>query len=94
VSYPNTTWEAVDCGVAPARLYRPRHGSPPHETVGNGTDFAAQNSSVISQTVGSFPSATGVAGETDDGTTDDYSIQLNSNFMTTAACGGVSGCQS
>jgi hypothetical protein len=89
VSYPNTTWETVDCGPAPTRLYRPRHGAIPRETVGDDTDYVAQSSGTISQSVGSFPSATGTAGVTS------YSLQLNSNDMSgSAACGSVSGCKS
>jgi hypothetical protein len=94
-SYPNTTWEPVTCGTAPARLYVPRQGAIPRETVGNGNDYAAVSSGRISRAVGSFPSATGVAGETDEGAANDYSIQLNSNLMSnTDPCEGVSGCQS
>lgn len=93
-SYPSTVWSKVNCVKAPNRLYLPRH-KPQPQTVGNGDDYAAEISSgVISQTVGSFPSVSGVSSESDDGTADDYSLQLNSNFMNTNACnGGASGCQ-
>ncbi len=83
-SFPGVTWEKVNCTeVVP-------------ETVGNGADFAAEVSSgLISQTVGTFPTVTGVTSETDDRAKNTYSIQLNSNFMSgTAACQGVSGCLS
>jgi hypothetical protein len=93
-AYPSTTWERVACGPAPTRIYGPRHGTPLRETAGGGTDYAAQVSGTISQTVGTFPTATGTAGETDNGA-NVYSIQLNSNFMPgSKACGTVSGCQS
>jgi hypothetical protein len=93
-SYPSTAWSKVDCVKAPNRLYLPRH-FPEAQTVGNGDDYSAEISSgVISQTVGSFPSVSGVTSESDDGASDDYSLQLNSNFMSTDACnGGQSGCQ-
>jgi hypothetical protein len=92
-SYPSTVWAKVDCVKAPNRLYLPRH-FPEAQTVGNGNDYAAEISSgLISQTVGSFPSVSGVSSESDDGTSNDYSLQLNSNFMSTNACNGVSGCQ-
>ncbi|GGA00966.1 hypothetical protein [Dyella caseinilytica] len=92
-SYPSTVWAKVDCVKAPNRLYLPRH-KPEAQTVGNGNDYAAEISSgVISQTVGSFPSVSGVTSESDDGESNDYSLQLNSNFMSTDACNGVSGCQ-
>jgi hypothetical protein len=83
-SFPSMTWEKVACTeVTP-------------ETVGNGADFAAEVSSgLISQTVGTFPTVTGVTSETDGRKRNTYSIQLNSNFMSgTAACQGVSGCLS
>jgi hypothetical protein len=93
-NYPSTTWTPVNCVKAPNRLYLPRH-KPEAQTVGNGDDYAAEISSgVISQTVGSFPTVSGVTSESDDGESNDYSLQLNSNFMSTAACdGGASDCQ-
>jgi hypothetical protein len=92
-SYPSMTWSKVDCIAGPTRAFRPRSGSLP-ETVGNGADFAAESATLISQTVGTFPTVTGVTSET-DGRSNTYSIQLNSNFMSgTAACNGVSGCLS
>jgi hypothetical protein len=92
-SYPSTVWSKVNCVKAPNRLYLPRH-KPEPQTVGNGNDYAAEISSgVITQTVGSFSSVSGVSSESDDGQSNDYSLQLNSNFMSTDACNGVSGCQ-
>lgn len=83
-SFPSLVWEKIDCTeVVP-------------EIVGNGNDYAAEVSSgLINQTVGTFPTVTGVTSETDDRRKNTYSIQLNSNFMSgTAACNGVSGCLS
>jgi hypothetical protein len=91
-SYPSVTWAPVDCTVAPDLPYLPRGAmDATRETVGDGDDFAAAVTGLISQTVGSFPSVTGVTQES-DGSRNDYSIQLNSNFMTTAACDGIPGC--
>jgi hypothetical protein len=92
-SFPNLTWEKVECIEAPSRPIG--HPARMPETVGNGDDFAAEvKSGLISQTVGTFPTVTGVTSET-DGRKNTYSIQLNSNFMSgTAACNGVSGCMS
>jgi hypothetical protein len=91
------TWTEIDCGQAPS----PSGVSPPvssggqPDTVGNGKDYAAQSSGLISKSIGTFPKVTGVKTETDDGTSNEYSLQLNSNFMSgTKACKGVSGCQS
>lgn len=91
-SYPSTTWNKISCTTAPDRPYTPRAQGVTY-TVGNGNDYAAQSSTLISQTVGTFPTVTGVTSET-DGSKNVYSIQLNSNFMTTAACKSISGCQS
>jgi hypothetical protein len=93
-SFPSLTWEKVECGKTPTRpIGRP---APVPETVGNGDDFAAEvTSGLISQTIGTFPTVTGVTSESDDSEKNIYSIQLNSNFMSgTAACKGVSGCLS
>src|SRR5208283_2377023 len=60
------------------------------QTVGDGGDYAAKVSSgVISQTIGSFPKDKGVKKETGLLGANDYSLQLNSNFMNTATCNGA-----
>ena len=84
-TYPAMTWEATACTAAPNRPF----------TVGNGADYAIQSTSLIAKATGSFVHATNVHTETDAGTPNGYSIQLNSNFMSgTAACQGVAGCVS
>jgi hypothetical protein len=45
---------------------------------------------VISETIGSFPTDSGVKTEKGLLGANDYSLQLNSNFMNTAACDGAS----
>jgi hypothetical protein len=92
-SYPSTEWLKVACTTAPNRPYMPRSGAI-SLTVGNGLDYAATVSSLISRSVGTFPTVTGVTSEKDGGVANVYSIQLNSNFMSTAACNGISGCLS
>jgi hypothetical protein len=93
-SYPSMAWSRVECVAGPNRPFRPRAGSLP-ETVGNGADFAAESARLISQSVGTFPTVTGVTSEKDGRSANTYSLQLNSNFMSgTAACNGVSGCLS
>ena len=88
--FPTAVWVEAHCSVAPDKVYVPHgHGGP--QTVGNGTDFAASVSNVMSAAVGTFPTVTGVTSEK-DGSANVYSIQLNSNFMSTAACNGHSGC--
>jgi hypothetical protein len=91
-SYPSMTWAPMDCAVAPNRPYVPRHAAITSLTAGDGNDFAAEASGLISKTVGTFPKVTGVTKET-DGSSNTYSIQLNSNFMSKARCHTISGCQ-
>ncbi|MBS0445194.1 MAG: hypothetical protein JSR59_04500 [Proteobacteria bacterium] len=90
--YPATAWQKVACVQAPDRVYIPRAGSST-QTTGNGHDYAASVSGLMSASVGSFPVVTGVTSER-DGRANVYSIQLNSNFMSTLACNGISGCLS
>ena len=89
--FPNATWVEAACTVAPDKVYVP-HGRPGPQTVGNGVDYAASVTNLISSAVGTFPTVTGVTSEK-DGSANVYSIQMNSNFMSTAACNGHSGCQ-
>jgi len=88
--YPNAVWVEATCTVAPDKVYVPR-GRSGVQTVGNGADYAASVTNLISAAVGTFPTVTGVTSEK-DGSSNVYSIQLNSNFMSTAACNGHSGC--
>jgi hypothetical protein len=89
-SYPSTAWTKVACTVAPDRPYVPRKSSVAQtsvaQTVGNGNDYAAQVSGTISEAVGTFPSVTGVTSENGINGANSYSIQLNSNFMS-SSCG-------
>lgn len=87
-AYPSLTWNKVECTVAPAIPFMPRKGHS--QTVGDGDDYAAEvTSGLISKTVGSFPKVKGVKTETGLLGANDYSLQLNSNFMNTAACDGA-----
>jgi hypothetical protein len=88
--YPNAVWVEATCTVAPDKVYVPR-GHSGVQTVGNGADYAATVTNLMSAAVGTFPTVTGVTSEK-DGSSNVYSIQLNSNFMSTAACNGHSGC--
>jgi len=88
-AYPRLAWNKVECTVAPDIPYTPRSG-PIAETVGNGHDYAAEvTSGLINSTIGSFPKVTGVKTETGSGGANDYSLQINSNFMNTPACKGA-----
>ena len=93
--YPSTTWKKVSCTEAPHIPYLPRsnaHAATGTQTVGDGHDYAAEVAGTMTGSVGSFPSVSGVTSEKDGSRSNVYSIQLNSNFMTTAACNGTSGC--
>jgi hypothetical protein len=90
-SYPSLAWNQVDCSIAPMIPFVPRKGRGISQTVGDGDDYAAEvTTGLISKTVGSFPKVKGVTTETGLLGANDYSLQLNSNFMNTAACDGAS----
>jgi len=72
----------------------PRSGKAGTDAVGDGNDYAASVSGVLSKSIGSFPTVSGVTTEVGIGGPNDYTLQLNSNFMTTAACKGISACRS
>jgi hypothetical protein len=86
-AYPSKQWESVACGVAPNRPFRP-HKAAAGLTVGDGDDYVASVTGLMSSAVGSFPQVTGVTSEKNFGKANNYSLQLNSNFMTTAVCNG------
>jgi hypothetical protein len=88
-SYPSLAWNKVECVVAPNVPYRPPSGRI-SQTVGDGDDYASQvTSGLITKTVGSFAKVKGVKTESGLLGANDYSLQLNSNFMNTAACDGA-----
>jgi hypothetical protein len=88
-AYPLTTWTKVACVAAPNRPYIPRSGGG-GLTVGDGNDYAAVTSTLTSNAVGSFPKVKHLRSETDDGSPNVYSIQLNSNFISgDQACAGA-----
>lgn len=93
-AFPSTTWEKVDCTRAPDRMYMPHTLSRKSGgTTGNGNDYAVEVPSLMSSAVGSFPTVTGVTSEKDGRKANVYSLQLNSNFMSSStACNGTRGC--
>jgi hypothetical protein len=108
--YPSNAWQQVACKQLSARhthtlpaKVKQSHLQP--ETAGNGNDYVLQapGSSLISKTIGSFPSVTGVTSEKGVGVAayggggilgpNEYSLQINTQFTsTTSACNGHSGC--
>jgi hypothetical protein len=107
-SYPSTQWEKVECAPAPGyRSALPKPGNRDarrEQTVGNGYDYVAQAPSghVFSLAAGSFPTVTGVKTEKSVGVpafgdggilgSNEYTLQVNTNFYNSAACAGYSGC--
>jgi hypothetical protein len=90
-SYPATVWQPVACITAPARPFVPRDGRAPGSgrTVGDGDDYSAVVSGLISTTVGSFPTITGLKTETGEGEANSYTLQINSQFFASPTCSGA-----
>jgi hypothetical protein len=106
-SYPSLQWHAVRCVAAPRIPLAPalprasaRHAGP--ATVGDGTDYSAVVSGLISKATGTFTDvSSGISEKGDVGgsgsrVANSYSLQLNSQFFSgSPACaksGDPSGC--
>ena len=101
-SYPSLAWRPTECVAAPKVLLEPRsfrtpakHAEP--ETVGDGTDYSAQVSGLISQATGTFTDVSSnisEAGSVDGSSTsspNSFTLQLNSQFFAgSPACSGSS----
>ena len=104
-SYPNFAWEKVECKTAHP-LVHPVHANAAGgggAVTGNGHDYVAQASGLITETLGTFPSVTGVVREKSVGVAsfggggilgpNEYTLQVNSNYTgSTSVCAGHSGC--
>ncbi|MGH3169885.1 MAG: hypothetical protein ACRDN0_28895, partial [Trebonia sp.] len=107
-SYPALSWHHVKCVTAPkvplipAPLARSaKHAGP--SAVGNGVDYSAQVSGLISQATGTFHNASsgitekGDVGGSGGDVANSFSLQLNTQFFSgSSACSGSSdpsGCQ-
>ena len=111
-NYPSILWQRVACRAVtprvapiPPRFHTAlaRYNLGAAQTTGNGNDYAIETATLISQTVGTFPSVTGVTSEQGVGVAafggggilgpNEYTLQINSNFDgTTSACKSRSGC--
>lgn len=81
-SYPAVVWRQVPCRKAPHIPFVPRGAmSGGRQTVGNGTDYAAASTNLISAATGSFPVVQNLVSETGALGANDFSLQINSNFM-------------
>lgn len=87
--YPSAHWRRVSCTVGPLRPFMPRDGRA-SRTVGDGNDYAAVTAGITRSATGSFPSVTSLTKETNNGNTNEYSLQLNSNFASgSKTCSGA-----
>jgi hypothetical protein len=107
-SYPAIAWSQIACSTPPNLLYPltthtlPAQGITPSST-GNGNDYTAQVAPrFISTAAGAFPTVSGVTsvksvgnpayGDGGELGKNSYTLQLNSSFFSTAACGDISNC--
>ncbi len=97
--YPSLEWNRIAC-VTPPRIWFP---VPPSrrptlgQAVGDGLDFTADTSpNLISTAIGAFPKVQGVKSVQSEGGSgnglNDYTIQLNSYFFQSSACGSIKNC--
>ena len=106
-SYPSVQWKRVACSTPPHLLY-PLPASRQEiealaQSVGNGADYTANASpNLMSMAIGAFPQVTGVTrvksvenplfGCCGENGVNSYTLQLNSYFFTTTACGNIQNC--
>ncbi len=68
-------------------------GAAQPDLVGNGIDYSAQVTGLLTGATGSFSSVSGVTSETGGGVANSYSLQLNSAPFNSPVCAGHAGCQ-
>ena len=88
-SYPVVLWQQIPCAAAPNPA--PAHGNRAWTpNVGGGADYSAQSATIISAAEGIFPSVKGLRSEQGPDGPNEYSLQLNSDFMShTPNCAGA-----
>jgi len=98
--YPSAQWNRVACSTPP-HLWFPlarSHRKVGPQVIGDSHDYTADTSpDLISTAIGAFPKAKGVETITSEGCCglqglNSYSLQLNSDFFPTAACGNIQNC--
>jgi hypothetical protein len=99
-SYPSTEWQEVRCATAtpyplvlPHLVHSADHGlagGGGPDTVGEGANYSAQVSGLMSSAEGSFPSVSGVTSEVSENESNLFTLQLNSNFFATTVCPAAS----
>lgn len=102
-SYPSKVWKEVRCITAPDRPFAQwlpstskieslKTAASGTQAVGNSVDYVAKVPGLMGLAIGQFSAISGVTSETGYYGANDYSLQLNSNFMNSPACNGHSGC--
>jgi hypothetical protein len=100
MAYPNYLWEPAACKAIQPRSH-PTHvklSAEVPDSVGNGNDYAAAASGLITSAVGSFAtndvlSVASVGGSGANTGSNEYSLQLNTNNDgSTSVCAGHPGC--
>lgn len=92
-SFPRVEWQRTLCKAAPKHPYPPRPGLHA-QTVGNGVDYSAEVSGLLTSATGTFDSVSGGATETgqQNGSgpqvPNTFSLQLNTKPFTTPVCAG------
>lgn len=93
-AFPRTEWQVAAC-VTPPNIPMPPRIAPRAFVVGNGNDISAQApSGTISQAIGLFENVTNVTsisspiGNSGSPVANAYTLQINTNFMTSTACAG------
>jgi hypothetical protein len=88
-SYPLLVWHQVSCATAPKSEFLRSHSAQPGARSVTGGDYAAVTKSRTTNAVGSFPVVKHLKSEQSAIGANDYSLQLNSNFMENdPACAG------
>jgi len=100
-TYPGAEWKEGKCVAVPNIPFIPRHGPRPF-VIGNLNDISAgAPSGTITQAIGHFENPTNVTSESGminnagAAVNNAYSLQINTNFMTSTACATSpnAGCQ-
>lgn len=89
---PRTAGQGSGPATVPGAVASGTGTGPTADTVGNGVDFSAGVTGVMTGATGSFPTVSGVTSESDGGVANSYSLQLNSKPFVSPVCAGYAGC--
>jgi hypothetical protein len=90
-TYPETSWRELTCKTPPNRPFLRKFGTRPRTsrgpaTVGDGNDYSVITNTQTMSAEGSFDAVEGVTSENDNGSSNSYSLQLNTNGFSTVTC--------